>query len=153
MTRHYEDFAVGDTFRFGSYHVTEEEIIEVGKMFDPQPFHVDPEAAAESIFGGLVASGVHSLGISTRLSVAEFFQADPGVANLGGLGMDDVRFHAPVRPGDTLTCELEVLDTRPSESRDDRGYVDFDRRLFNQDDEKVLSVTLHNIVAREAAES
>lgn len=147
MTRHYEDFDVGDTFSFGEYTVTEDEIIEVATMFDPQPFHVDPEAAAESIFGGLVASGIHSLGISTRLSVTEFFQGDPGVANLGGLGMDEVRFHAPVRPGDTLTCELEAMDMRLSESRDDRGYIDFRRRLFTDEGEQVLGVTLHNIVA------
>lgn len=147
MTRYYEDFEVGDTYEFGEYTVTEDEIIEVATMFDPQPFHTDPEAAADSIFGGLVASGIHSLGISTRLTVKEFFQGDPGVANIGGLGMDEVRFHNPVRPGDTLTCEIEATDMRRSESRDDRGYIDFRRRLFTDGGEQVLGLTLHNIVA------
>jgi acyl dehydratase len=148
MTRYYEDFEVGDAVSFGEYTVTEDEIIEVATMFDPQPFHVDPEAAEDSIFDGLVASGIHSLGISTRLTITEFFQADPGVANLGGLGMDDVRFPAPVRPGDTLTCELEVREKRRSESRSDRGYIDFRERLVTVAGEQVLGVTLHNIVAR-----
>jgi acyl dehydratase len=147
MAIYFEDLEPGQTWTVGGHTVSADEIVDFAEQFDPQPFHVDPEAAADSIFGGLVASGIHSLGISTRLSVTEFFHGDPGVANLGGLGMDEVRFHAPVRPGDTLTCELEAMAMRRSESRDDRGYIDFRRRLFTDEGEQVLGVTLHNIVA------
>ncbi|WP_247005337.1 MaoC family dehydratase [Halorientalis litorea] len=148
MTRHFEDLAVGDTFTVGEVSLTEEDIITFAERFDPQPFHVDPEAAKDSMFGGLVASGLHTLCLSVRLFVTEFVQGDPGLANMGGMGMDDLRWHDPVRPGDTLSIDIEVIDTRASESRDDRGYVDFGRTVYADGDRRVASFITHNVVGR-----
>ncbi len=147
MTLYFEDIEPGATYEVGAYTVTDEEIITFAEQFDPQPFHVDPEAASESMFGELVASGLHTLCLSVRLFVTEFVQGGPGLANMGGLGMDELRWHEPVRPGDTLTLTVEVVEARPSESRDDRGYVEFVREV-TVDGEPVLSVTSHNIVER-----
>lgn len=147
MTLYFEDIEPGATYEVGAYTVTDEEIITFAEQFDPQPFHVDSEAASESMFGELVASGLHTLCLSVRLFVTEFVQGGPELANMGGLGMDELRWHEPVRPGDTLTLTVEVVEARPSESRDDRGYVEFVREV-TVDDEPVLSVTSHNIVER-----
>jgi acyl dehydratase len=145
MTRYYEDLEIRDTFETGDYTVTKEEIISFAEQFDPQPFHVDEEAAQDSMFGELVASGMHTLCISTRLFITEFVQGAEGLANMGGLGMDDLRWHAPVFPDDTLYLTIEVLDKKPLESRSDGGRVDFRLRVFNSD-EKVLSNSSYNVV-------
>jgi acyl dehydratase len=149
MTLYYEDLEVGDTFEVGRYTVTRDEIIAFAEQFDPQPFHVDEEAAKESMFGELVASGLHTLCLSVRLFVTEFVQGE-GMANMGGLGMDDLQWHEPVCPDDTLSLHIEVVEKTRSESRDDRGYVTFDRRVF-VDEEEVLSITSYNIVRRRGA--
>ena len=149
MTRYYEDLEVGATYETGGYTVTKEEIISFATRFDPQPFHVDEEAAQESMFGELVASGLHTLCLSVRLFITEFVQGERGVANMGGIGMDDLRWHEPVYPGDTLHLQIEVLAKTPSESRSDRGYVDFRRRVFNDEDAEVMSIISHNIVERD----
>ena len=148
MTQYFEDVEVGETFELGSYTVTKSEIIEFARQFDPQPFHVDEEAAEESMFGELVASGLHTLCLSVRLFVEEFVQADDGIANMGALGMDDLRWHRPVKPGDTLALRVEVLDKSPSSTRSDRGYVDFERTVTNDAGEEVLSIVSHNILRR-----
>jgi acyl dehydratase len=145
MTRYYEDLEIGDTFETGDYTVTKEEIISFAEQFDPQPFHVDEQAAQDSMFGELVASGMHTLCISTRLFITEFVQGEEGIANMGGLGMDDLRWHAPVFPDDTLSLTIEVLDKAPLESRSDGGRVDFRLRVFNADGE-VLSNSSYNVV-------
>jgi acyl dehydratase len=145
MTRYYEDLEIGDTFETGDYTVTKEEIISFAEQFDPQPFHVDEQAAQDSMFGELVASGMHTLCISTRLFITEFVQGEEGIANMGGLGMDDLRWHAPVFPDDTLSLTIEVLDKTPLESRSDGGRVDFRLRVFNSDG-KVLSNSSYNVV-------
>jgi acyl dehydratase len=145
MTRYYEDLEIGDTFETGDYTVTKEEIISFAEQFDPQPFHVDEQAAQDSMFGELVASGMHTLCISTRLFITEFVQGEEGIANMGGLGMDDLRWHAPVFPDDTLSLTIEVLDKAPLESRSDGGRVDFRLRVFNADG-KVLSNSSYNVV-------
>lgn len=147
MTYYFEDIAVGDTFTVGRYTVTKAEIIEFAEQFDPQPFHIDEEAAEESMFGELVASGLHTLCLSVRLFVTEFV-GGKGVANMGGIGMDDLRWHQPVTPGDTLSLRIEVLGTSPSTSRSDRGYVDFERSVYTDEDEQVLSLVSHNIIRR-----
>lgn len=144
-TQHFEDLEISETHRVGEYTITKAEIINFAERFDPQPFHVDPEAAADSIFGGIIASGLHTLCLATRLTVTEFFDT---VANMGGSGMDNLRWHEPVRPGDTLSVSISVLDKRPSESHDDRGYVDFERAVLNQHEETVMTLTTHNIIAR-----
>ena len=102
------------------------------------------------MFGELVASGLHTLCLSVRLFVTEFVSPEDGLQNMGGIGMDELRWHAPVRPGETLEIEIEVADRTPSESRDDRGYVEFERSTYT--DEKVLSMRSHNIVRRRDAD-
>ncbi|WP_254525626.1 MaoC family dehydratase [Natrinema caseinilyticum] len=148
MTKYYEDLEVGDTFETSGYTVTKAEIIDFAEQFDPQPFHVDEEAARDSMFGELVASGLHTLCLSVRLFVTEIVDGEVDIANMGGLGMDDLRWHEPVRPGDTLRVRVEVVDKTPSSSRSDRGYVDFRRSVVTDSDEEVLSILSHNIVRR-----
>lgn len=148
MTDHYEDLEIGETYETGSYTVTKEEIITFAEQFDPQPFHTDEEAAKESMFGELVASGLHTLCLSVRLFITDIIDGDDGIANMGGLGMDDLRWHEPVRPGDTLRVRVSVLEKTPSSSRSDRGYVDFRRIVTNEADEEVMSIVSHNIVRR-----
>lgn len=151
MTHYFEDLQVGSTFRVGEHTITKSEIIAFAKQFDPQPFHVDEEAAKESMFGELVASGVHTFCLSVRLFVTEFVDGKEGVANMGAYGMDDLQWHEPVRPGDTLRLQIEVIDKRPSSSYDDRGHVSFNRSVLT-DDVKVFSVQSFNIVARNSAD-
>ncbi|MEF8853069.1 MAG: MaoC family dehydratase [Haloarculaceae archaeon] len=104
--RQFADVSVGETDSFGSYEVTAAEVVEFAERYDPQPFHTDPEAAAETPFGGLVASGWHTAAMTMRLLVENFLS---DVATRGALGVDDLRWRAPVRPGQTLTVETEVL--------------------------------------------
>jgi acyl dehydratase len=146
MALYFEDITVGEHYETGEYTVTKEEIISFAEQFDPQPFHIDEAAAEESIFGGLVASGLHTLCLSVRLFITDFVNTENGLANMGGLGMDDLRWHEPVRPNDTLHVEVEVADKTPSESHDDRGYVEFTRRVYT--DQEVMSIRSHNIVER-----
>lgn len=148
MTVHYEDLSVGDTFESSSASLTKEEIISFAEQFDPQPFHVDEEKAADSMFGELVASGLHTLCLSVRLFVTEFVNTDNGLANMGGLGLDDVRWHEAVTPGDTLSLEVEVIEKEPSDSRTGRGYVTLERRMVNQDDVLMMSYRTVNIIER-----
>lgn len=134
---YFEDFAVGDSRTLGSHTFTESEIIEFATEYDPQRFHVDPKAAAESIYGGLIASGWHTGSVCMRLLVEDLL-AD--VASMGARGVDEFRWHRPVRPGDTLTAHGEVVDMRASESDPRRGYVDYKCTMENQDGDVVLSM-------------
>lgn len=144
MNTYYEDLSVGESHDVGDYTVTEEEIIEFARKFDPQPFHVDPEAAKESIFDGLIASGLHTLCLATRLTNTGFWH---DVANMGGRGMDDIRWHHPVRPDDTISVTVEVEDKSPSDDPD-RGYVDFGRSVYNQHGDEVMSFISYTIIRR-----
>ncbi len=146
MPLYFEDLSVGDQYEVGEYTIGKAELIDFAEQFDPQPFHVDEDAAKDSVFGELVASGLHTLCLSTRLFVTEFVKSGEELRNMGGFGMDDLRFHEPVRPGETLRIEIEVIEKTPSESRSDRGYVEFERRTLT--DRKVMSVRSHNIVGR-----
>ncbi|WP_254525853.1 MaoC family dehydratase [Natrinema caseinilyticum] len=145
MTMFFDDLSEGEMFESGSHTVTKAEIISFAEQFDPQPFHVDEEAAQDSMFGGLVASGLHTLSLATRLTIDGCLSE---IANMGGSGMDELRWYTPVRPGDTLSVRVEVLEKTPSESRSDRGYVDLKRRVYNDDGEEVMSAISHNIVRR-----
>jgi acyl dehydratase len=116
----FEDLAVGDTFEFGSYDVTAEEILEFAEQYDPQWFHTEPERAADSIYGGLIASGWHTGAMTMRMLVDHHFSR---AASMGAIGLEELRWPNPVRPGETLSVESEVLETRPSESKPDRGVV------------------------------
>lgn len=108
MTVYFEDLEVGDTETFGSYRVTREEIVEFAHQYDPQSFHVDPEAAAASPFGGLVASGWHTAAMTMRLLVDGFLEE---AATRGALGVDELRWYDAVRPDDTLSVRTEILAT------------------------------------------
>jgi acyl dehydratase len=146
MGLYFEDLTVGDEYDTGEYTITRDEIVTFAEQFDPQPFHTDETAAEESIFGGLVASGLHTLCLSVRLFVLDFVTPEDGLENMGGLGMDDLQWHEPVRPGDTLSVEIEVIEKTPSESRTDRGYVELERRVYT--DQEVMSIRSYNIVRR-----
>ncbi len=134
--RYYEDLEVGAIWPpERAYLVTEEEILEMGRRWDPQPFHTDPEAAAASVFGGLVASTVHLFAIVVHLGVT----GSGATAAISSLGMSNFVNHAPVRPGDEVRHSGEVIDRRLSNSRAGVGIVTFRTTLYNQRDEPVFS--------------
>ena len=134
---YFEDFQVGQvTDSSESYRVTEEEIVEFASKWDPQDFHIDRDAAARSIFGGLTASGTHILAIRNWLIHRLASRAHV----IAALGLDEVRFHRPVRPGDELRLRSEVIEARVSNSKPDRGLVRAAHTVLNQDDETVLTL-------------
>lgn len=134
---YFEDFKVGDSIEVGSRTVTEDEIIAFATQFDPQPFHVDKEAAARSIFGGLIASGWHTCSMMMRLLADGFLNNS---SSMGSPGVDQLRWLKPVRAGDTLTLNLVTLESKPSASKPDRGVVTTEWRATNQHGELVLTV-------------
>lgn len=142
---YFEDIDVGQRRTLGSHTMTKAAIVEFAERFDPQPFHVDEEAAATSRFGEIIASGLHTMAVCQRL-VTDGFYAE--IANIAGLGIDDTRFLEPVRAGDRLTAHIEIVSTRPLESREDTGLVVVDQRLTNQDEEEVLSSEALTLVER-----
>jgi acyl dehydratase len=134
--KHFEDFRVGEKqTATGDYLVTEDEIIEFGTRFDPQPFHTDPAAAKDSIFGSLVASSVHLFAMSVSFSQ---HLGEPTAA-VSALGFDRLRMLAPARPGDRLSLRSETLSARRSKSRPDCGVIESLSELFNQDGETVMT--------------
>jgi acyl dehydratase len=134
----FEDFEPGQVFELGTHDVSEAEIVEFARQWDPQPFHVDPEAARESVFGGLIASGWHTGSLWMRMYVDSMLD---GAASMGSPGIEELRWLAPVRPGDTLRGRLTVLDTTPSERRPDRGTVRIRGEMLNQDGVVVMTMT------------
>ena len=106
----YEDVTVGATASFGEYEMTREEILRFAEQYDPQPFHTDEEAAEQSMFGGLVASGWHTAAVTMRMVVVGLLE-DSG--SMGAVGVDELRWPNPVRPGDVLSIEAEVVDKEP----------------------------------------
>jgi acyl dehydratase len=141
--RFFEDFRVGDRFAGGSILVSEETIIAFAREFDPQPFHLDPEAARTSLFGELVASGWHTAAMTMRL----FATSEIGIVNgiIGG-GVEQLSWPKPVRPGDRLTVRSEIVETRPSRSRPDRGMLKVRVDTLNQDGE-IVQTFVGNLVA------
>jgi acyl dehydratase len=135
---YFEDVEVGQIQRFGRYAVTTEEIIEYARQFDPQPFHVDEEAARQSMFGGLIASGWHTGAMLIRMLCDHVI---PYTATTGALGFDDLKWLVPVRPGDVLSVETRVKEKIESRSRRDIGIVRIESRVINQRDEAVMSLT------------
>ncbi|MFJ4290078.1 MaoC family dehydratase [Cupriavidus sp. NPDC089707] len=134
---YFEDFEVGSRRELGSYVVTEEELLAFARQYDPQPFHVDKEAAARSIYGGLISSGWMTCSIMMRLLV---LSTTGKSASMGSPGVDEIRWIKPVYAGDTLTVVLNVLDTRPSQSKPDRGIVHTQWEATNQRGELVCTV-------------
>ena len=135
----YEDLVVGEVHRFGSYQVTREEVIAFATKYDPQPFHLDDAAAAETHFGRLSASGWHTCAMVMSMMVKR--HEGTGHQGLGSPGVDDLRWLRPVYPGDTLSVETELLEKRRSATKPDRGIFRSATRAFNQDGVMVLSMT------------
>jgi acyl dehydratase len=135
---YFEDVRVGETQRFGRYAVTREEIIEYARQFDPQPFHVDEEAAKRSMFGGLIASGWHTGAMFIRMVCDH---AITGAATTGALGFDDLKWLKPVRPGDILSVETRVAEKIDLPSRHAVGTVKMESRVLNQQGEAVMTLT------------
>lgn len=141
--RYLEDFAVGQ--RFGGadrIRIEKERIMAFAAEFDPQPFHLDEQAATGSIFGGLAASGWHTTAVTMRLLVASELQPAGGIV---GAGFDELRWPRPVRPGDELRVESEVLEVRPSKSRPEQGVIKVRTTTLNQRDEAV-QISVGNLI-------
>ncbi len=141
--RFFDDYAPGTTYDCGSVGVDQADIISFAREFDPQPFHVDPVAAASGPFGGLIASGWHTAALSMRLVVDNFMAAE---ASLGSAGLDELRWPYPVRPGDTLRVRATVLEARRSLSKPDRGIVKSLIESVNQDGQTVMRATGINFI-------
>ena len=146
--RYFEDYIVGVAREFGSIAVEEDEVIDFARRFDPQSFHTDPEAAKQSIFGGLIASGWHTASLMMRLVVEHYLNH---ATSLGSPGVDELRWLKPVRPGDTLSVRATVLEATRSRSKPDRGLVRTLVEVLNQRGEVVMSLKAMNLIrCREA---
>ena len=143
--RYLEDFAVGQTFGSGRLRIEEERIVAFAAEFDPQPFHLDEAAARRSIFGGLAASGWHTAAVTMRLMVESDLKPAGGFI---GAGLDECRWPRPVRPGDELRVECEVIEVRPSKSRPEHGLIKLRTTTLNQDNEAVLVHVVNMVVPR-----
>ncbi len=143
---YFDDLLPGHSFTTPGVTVSEAQILDFARVYDPQPFHIDSEAARDTEFGGLIASGFHTL----SLSFAQFFRLEVfAKANLGSPGMEDLRWLKPLRPGDTIRVEAEVMEVKPSQSKPDRGIVVMRHDTFNQRGELILTVTcLHRLKRR-----
>lgn len=145
MTERYlEDLHVGDRFGSGTFEVTEKGIVEFAKNFDPQPFHLDLDAAKRSVFRGLAASGWHTAAMSMKLFVTGDLHLAGGSI---GLGVDGLEWPRPVRPGDTLRLETEIVEVRPSRSKPDRGIIRIRNVTTNQNGE-VVQIFLASVLVR-----
>jgi acyl dehydratase len=140
--RYFEDYVEGDIHCCGS---NADKVIAFAKRFDPQIFHVDPDAAKLTRFGGLIASGWHTAALSMRLFADQYLTH---VASLASPGGDELRWVRPVRPGDTLSLRVTVLKAVPSKSKPDRGAVTSLMEVFNQANEAVMTFKCVNIIGR-----
>src|ERR1700674_2423454 len=143
--RYLEDFAAGQTFGAGRLRIEGERALAFAAEFDPQPFHLDEAAARRSIFGGLAASGWHTAAVTMRLMIETELKPAGGFV---GAGLDECRWPRPVRPGDELRVECEVIDVRPSKSRPEQGLIKIRTTTLNQDDEAVLVYVLNLVAPR-----
>jgi acyl dehydratase len=143
--RYFEDYVEGDVHSFGSIAVEADEVVSFARRFDPQSFHIDPDAAKRSAFGGLIASGWHTAGLMMRLFYDHYLTH---VASLGSPGLDELRWIKPVRPGDRLSMRVTVLKAVPSKSKPDRGVVTSFIEVFNQDADAVMTLKVVNMISR-----
>jgi acyl dehydratase len=143
-----EDFAVGQVYRTGELTVSSDAIKTFAASFDPQPFHLDEAAATKTFFQGLAASGWHTAALTMRLLVTE---GAPIAGGIIGAGMDELRWPRPVRPGDRLRLESEVMEVRPSRSRPEQGLVKMRTTTLNQDNEPVQILVGTLVVPRRPA--
>lgn len=143
--RFLDDFRVGEKFVSGGVTITESEIIRFALQYDPQSFHLDVTAAEKSPYGGLIASGFHTLSLCFRMFIQSGILA---ACSIGSPGIDEVRWLAPVRPGDTLRTETEVLELKPSASRPDRGILRMKYVGVDQRGAAVISFILNHLLRR-----
>ena len=141
--RYFEDYALGATYECGDFSVDTASITNFGKEYDPQSFHVDPVAAADGPFGGLIASGWHTAALTMRQLVDNYLSAE---ASLGGAGVDEIRWPLPVRPGDTLRVRATVVESRRSLSKPDRGIIKTLVETTNSDGRTVMRCTAINLL-------
>jgi acyl dehydratase len=144
---YFEDIEPGEVYELGTRTVTESEIVAFAREWDPQPFHTDPEAAKGSVFGGLIASGWHTGSMWMRMYVDTML----GSAARGSPGIEELRWLAPVRPDDTLSGRLTVLEATPSATRPDRGTIRIRGEMVNQDGVTVMSMTSRGHFGRRPA--
>lgn len=146
--RYFEDYPPGAVFEGGPIAVSQAEIIEFARRYDPQAMHTDPDAAAQGLFGGLIASGWHTAALTMRLVATHFLSP---ASSLASPGIDELRWLRPVRPGDTLRCRITVLDARPSRSKPEQGIVHSLVEVLNQRDEPVMTLKPISLIARRPA--
>jgi acyl dehydratase len=145
----FDDIHPGRTAEFGSFRVEESDIVAFARQFDPQAFHLDREAAKESLFGGLAASGWHTAAMMMRMLVDHALSPE---TSLGSPGVDELRWLRPVRPGDVLSLRTTVLETTRSRSKPDRGVIRSFVEVINQDRDVVMTVkTMVMVRCRPAA--
>lgn len=142
---YWEDFPVGQVTEFGGITLSEEDIVRFAREFDPQPFHIDAEAAKHSMFGGLIASGWHTCGLAMRMMCDAYLLE---AASLGSPGVDNIRWLKPVRPGDTLRVRCVVLEARPLESKPHVGLVRNRWEVLNQHGEEVMQMEGYGMFRR-----
>jgi acyl dehydratase len=141
--RYFEDYIPGAVHEFGHIAVDETEMIAFARRFDPQPFHTDPEAGKQSVFGGLIASGWFTASLMMRLFVDHYLSH---VASLSSPGVDELRWLKPVRPGDSIRLRITVAETKLSRSKPDRGIVHSHIEALNQNGEVVMRMKAMNLV-------
>ena len=145
---YFEDFSVGRVFNSGTRQLSEQDILGFASEYDPQYFHTDPEAAKQSIFGGLIASGWQTVGVCMRLMCDSYLLE---TSSLGSPGVDAVRWVKPVYPGDTLRMRATVIAAKPSSSKPDRGMATMRCEVFNQKDELVMHMQSMQMMGRRPA--
>jgi len=141
--RYFEDYVPGSMYEYGSITLSEREIAEFAQRFDPQFIHTDPHAAVEGPFAGLIASGWHTAAVMMRLFVDHYLSH---VASMASPGIDELRWSRPVRPGDTLSIRVSIMEANRSRSKPDRGMVRSWIEVLNQDREVVMSLQAMNIL-------
>ncbi len=147
-SRYFEDWTVGDTVETRGMTITESQIVDYAMRYDPQPMHVDRQFADAGPFGELIASGFHTLSVCFRLFYDMGCMTE---SNIIGVGLDELRWTAPVRPGDTLRCTVEIVSLTPSRSKPDRGTMSFKLTARNQDEIDVMHFTSTCILKKRAA--
>ena len=146
--RYFEDFTPGDVIELGSRTISKERILAFAREFDPQPFHTDEEAATRSIYGGLLASGWHTGSLLMRILYDGLLK---DTASLGSPGIDELRWLEPVRPGDTLTARMTIVEAIPSRSKPDRGLIRSLMEMRNQYGRVVLTIRGLSLLGRRPA--
>lgn len=136
--RYFEDYVAGAVHQVGNIVIEEAEMVAFARRFDPQPFHTDPDVASRSVFGGLIASGWYTVSLTMRLLVDHFISH---VASLGSPGVDELRWLQPVRPGDTLSIRVTLLEAQRSRSKPHQGFVRAQTEVLNQTGDVVMTMT------------